>query len=211
MVLGCVPFKIVSDSPTLHSRWLLLFKVMIISLWNLLQYHSIVRWAIQAQWAEPLVINELLYLAQMVLVFFYCYQISQVCKFYEIPTPSEVGPFGYYNLICWVRRISTVIPLGSINISLQATMLNYFEGPSWSWSYGYMTLQLPLQSVSIITDDVSSNRDQGEVYNIMWQCLSVICDRSVVSSTNKTDCHNKTKILLKVALNTINQTIYTGY
>jgi hypothetical protein len=28
---------------------------MIISLWNLLQYHSIVRWAIQAQWTEPLV------------------------------------------------------------------------------------------------------------------------------------------------------------
>ena len=55
MVPGCVPFKIVSDSPTLHSRWLLFLKVMIISLWNLLQYHSIVRWAIQAQWAEPLV------------------------------------------------------------------------------------------------------------------------------------------------------------
>ena len=34
------------------------FKVMIISLWNLLQYHSIVRWAIQAQWAEPLVYRE---------------------------------------------------------------------------------------------------------------------------------------------------------
>jgi hypothetical protein len=33
----------------------LFLKVMIISLWNLLQYHSIVRWAIQAQWAEPLV------------------------------------------------------------------------------------------------------------------------------------------------------------
>jgi hypothetical protein len=32
MVPGCVPFKIVSDSPTLHSRWLLFFKVMIISL-----------------------------------------------------------------------------------------------------------------------------------------------------------------------------------
>ena len=55
MFPGCVPFKIVSDSPTLHSRWLLFFKVMIIFLWNLLQYHSIVRWAIQAQWAEPLV------------------------------------------------------------------------------------------------------------------------------------------------------------
>ena len=33
------------------------FKVMIISLWNLLQYHSIVRWVIQAQWAEPLVVK----------------------------------------------------------------------------------------------------------------------------------------------------------
>ena len=55
MVPGCVPFK---NSPTLHSRWLLFFKVMIISLWNLLQYHSIVRWAIQAQWAEPLVLIE---------------------------------------------------------------------------------------------------------------------------------------------------------
>ena len=56
MVPGCVPFKIVSDSPTLHSRWLLFFKVMFISLWNLLQYHSIVRWVLQAQWAEPLVL-----------------------------------------------------------------------------------------------------------------------------------------------------------
>ena len=27
MVLGWVPFKIVSDSPTLHSRWLLLLKI----------------------------------------------------------------------------------------------------------------------------------------------------------------------------------------
>jgi len=29
-------------------------------------------------------------------------------------------------------------------------------------------LQLPMQSVPITTDVVSSNRDQGEVYNIMW-------------------------------------------
>jgi hypothetical protein len=31
-----------------------------------------------------------------------------------------------------------------------------------------MELQLPMQSVSITTDVVSSNLDQGEVYNIMW-------------------------------------------
>ena len=42
--------------------------------------------------------------------------------------------------------------------------------------------------------------------------MSVTCNRSVVfyvppvSSTNKTDCHDITEILLKVALNTIKQT-----
>ena len=53
--LGVSLLKLCPTAPPLHSRWLLFFKVMIISLWNLLQYHSIVRWAIQAQWAEPLV------------------------------------------------------------------------------------------------------------------------------------------------------------
>ena len=32
----------------------------------------------------------------------------------------------------------------------------------------YMYLQLSMQSVPITTDVVSSNFDQGEVYNIMW-------------------------------------------
>jgi hypothetical protein len=41
------------------------------------------------------------------------------------------------------------------------------------------------------------------LYNIMWQSLSVTCDRSVVSSTNKTDSHDITEILLKVVLNTL--------
>jgi hypothetical protein len=31
-----------------------------------------------------------------------------------------------------------------------------------------MDLQLPVQSVPIITDVVNSNPDQDEVYNIMW-------------------------------------------
>ena len=35
---------------------------------------------------------------------------------------------------------------------------------------------------------------------------SVTCDRSVVSSTNKTDHHDITEIVLKVAINTIEQT-----
>jgi len=32
IVLGWVPFKIVSDSPALHSRWLLLLKIEISSI-----------------------------------------------------------------------------------------------------------------------------------------------------------------------------------
>jgi hypothetical protein len=31
-----------------------------------------------------------------------------------------------------------------------------------------LDLQLPMQSVPITTDVVSSNLDQGEVYNILW-------------------------------------------
>ena len=66
-----------------------------------------------------------------------------------------------------------------------------------------------MQSVYITTDVVSSNLDQGEVYNIMWYSLSVTCDRSVVfsgSSTNKTDRHDITKMVWKVTLSTIQQT-----
>jgi hypothetical protein len=54
------------------------------------------------------------------------------------------------------------------------------------WKLG---LQLPMQSVPITTDVVSSNLDQGEVYNIMWKSLSVTCDRSVVFSGSSSFLH----------------------
>ena len=50
-------------------------------------------------------------------------------------------------------------------------------------------------------------------YNIMYvikfvsDLQQIVIDGVPVSSTNKTDRHNITEILLKVALNTINQTI----
>ena len=56
-----------------------------------------------------------------------------------------------------------------------------------------------MQSVHITTH-VSSNPDQGGVHYVI---KSVTCDRSVVFSTNKTDRHDITEILLKVVLNTI--------
>ena len=66
-----------------------------------------------------------------------------------------------------------------------------------------------MQSVLITIDVVSSNLDQGEVYNIIRSSLSVTCGRSVIFSgssgfpSNKTDRHDIAEILLKVALNTI--------
>ena len=78
-----------------------------------------------------------------------------------------------------------------------------------------MDLQLPMQSVAITADAVSSSPDQGEVYNIkvnkICQWLATgrwFCPGRPVSSTNKTDRHDilVAEILLKVALSTIKQT-----
>jgi hypothetical protein len=83
-----------------------------------------------------------------------------------------------------------------------------YIGSSWMWSYAKLDLQLPVQSVPITTKIVRSNPTQVRCtqYNIMWSSLSVTCGRfspgTPVSSTNKTDHHNITEILLKVALNT---------
>ena len=64
-----------------------------------------------------------------------------------------------------------------------------------------------ITTVPITTNVVSSNPAHARCvrYNIMWWSFSVTCDRiSPVSSTNKTDHHDLTEILLTVALNTIN-------
>ena len=64
-----------------------------------------------------------------------------------------------------------------------------------------------MQSVPITTKVVSSNPVYVEMYSIEHYVisLSVTSDRSVIFSTNKTDSHDITDILLKVALNTINK------
>ena len=60
----------------------------------------------------------------------------------------------------------------------------------------FTTLQLPMQSVPITTDVVGSNFD----------LIKLVCDlRQIGGSPNKTDRHDITEILLKVALNTIKQ------
>ena len=60
-----------------------------------------------------------------------------------------------------------------------------------------------VQSVPITAKVVSLNPVHGKVYSIQHYVTD-----TPVSSTNKTDCHDITEILLKVALNTVslNQT-----
>ena len=91
----------------------------------------------------------------------------------------------------------------------------FLTGLSWPWLYVF--LQLPLQSVHMITTKVVSSNDvHGEVvFDITTLCDKVcqwlVTDQwfylgTMVSSINKTDRHDITEILLKVALNPINQT-----
>ena len=76
-----------------------------------------------------------------------------------------------------------------------------------------LDLQLPAQLVSITTKVVSMDPAHGEVYLIQHYVIkSVTYERSMfcsdtVSSTNKTDLHDITEILLKVALSTITLTL----
>ena len=62
-----------------------------------------------------------------------------------------------------------------------------------------------MQSLPITTDVVSSNPDQDEIVSNMQQ-VGGFFSYPPVSSTNKSDRHDITEKLLKVALNTIKQT-----
>ena len=69
-----------------------------------------------------------------------------------------------------------------------------------------------MQSVPIITKVVRLNPDHDEMYSMQHYVIKFVSFlRHVsgflrVSSTNKTDRHDVTEILLKMVLNTINQT-----
>ena len=60
-----------------------------------------------------------------------------------------------------------------------------------------------MQSVPITTEVVTKNPAHGEVYTIQHYVIKFLSD--MWKSMVKTNCHDITEILLKVALNTINQ------
>ena len=84
------------------------------------------------------------------------------------------------------------------------------EGSSWLWSNGsWIYNYLCNQCISPLTLWVRIPlMERCTRYNIMWYKNSVTCGRSVVSSTNKTNRHDITEILLEVSLNTITLTLH---
>ena len=77
--------------------------------------------------------------------------------------------------------------------------------------WGFFSFYVP--PLPITTKVVSMNPAHGEVYSIQHYVIKFVSDLQKVggflrvlpsSSTNKTDHHDITEILLKVALNTIN-------
>ena len=86
------------------------------------------------------------------------------------------------------------------NYLIISSILYFIKEPSRSSSHGNW-----IYNYLITTNVISSNPAQARCtrYNTMWSSLSVTCGRSMVSSTNKTDRHDITEIMLKVALNII--------
>jgi hypothetical protein len=62
-----------------------------------------------------------------------------------------------------------VVWISEIELIISENFKSPLVSPGELSKYGRkLALQLPMQSVPITTDVVSSNLDQSEVYNIMW-------------------------------------------
>jgi len=113
------------------------------------------------------------------------------------------------------RSVNSTTKQSFIKSSIKQIVL----GPSWSWSYGsWIYNYLCNQCLSLLKLLVR--------IPLRWGVLdTTFCDKTcqwlatgrwfsldtMFSSTNKTDCHNITEILLRVTLNTINQAYRIKY
>ena len=99
-------------------------------------------------------------------------------------------------------------------------MLSVFQYTDSDDPFGIFNLflQLPMQSMSVITNVVSSNPAHGEVYLIQHYVIKIVSDLRQDGGflrvlrfppINKTDRHDITEILLKMALNNITTTLYS--
>jgi hypothetical protein len=96
---------------------------------------------------------------------------------------------------CWLKQ-NTVTNTFHVSI---LTSFNMIFGPSWSWSYGswiynlMLWVRIPLRRGVLDTT----------LCDKIWKWLVTGRWFSPVSTTNKTDRHDITEILLKVTLNAI--------
>jgi hypothetical protein len=77
--------------------------------------------------------------------------------------------------------------------------INFLLGTLWSWSYGIWIYNYLCNLAPITTKVVSSDPVHGKVYSMQHYVIK--CQWLMISSTNKTDHHDKTAILLKLVLN----------
>ena len=109
----------------------------------------------------------------------------------------------------WLYIVVTI----SVNNSVSHSLKMYGRA-SWSWSYGsWIYNHLCNQCLSPLTLWVRIPFRRGVLDTTLCDkvCQWLAAGRwfslgTLVSSTNKTDCHDITEILWKVALNTINPT-----
>jgi len=86
-----------------------------------------------------------------------------------------------------------------------------FQGPSWSWSfgswiYGYLCNQCPLPLMLWVRIPLNWGVLDTALCDIVCQWLAAgqwFSSGTLLSSTNKTDSHDITELVLKVALNAI--------
>jgi hypothetical protein len=136
--------------------------------------------------------------------------MKRTCMTYELQVwlcrqrrIAKLHSFGIFNLSSFWYIVS--IKLGTRALVIYIREHIFLKGLSWSWSYcSWIYNYLCNQCLSLITLWVRIPfMAKCTRYSIMWSSLSVTCDRSVVFSTNKTDHHDITEILLKVALSSV--------
>ena len=115
--------------------------------------------------------------------------------------------YGVWNLQCWRWILSDQQSINHVELTVTS------EGSLWSWSYSSwnynnlnnqclsplkLQVQIPLRW-DVLDKVIKFVSDLWQVSGFLWELL--------ISSTNKTDCHDITEILLKVVLNTITLTL----
>ena len=120
----------------------------------------------------------------------------------NVATGHQRSTISYCSFIfCKYKNVSMYI------VRWHSPHRNQFRGPSCPWSYGSWIFNYPC-------NQCLPSLELWVRIPFRWGVLdTTLCDElgTAVSSTNKTDRHDITEILLKVALNTITLTPTTRY